>query len=71
MIDSIGLGEFLLRFGVIVSAVFFIAGFILLKMFFKKNILWSSIFGICLGILGFFASPYIFLIFLKLQGYSL
>jgi len=71
MIDSIGLGGFLFSFGLLCSLVFFLATFVFVKVFLKLSILWSSIIGISLGVLGFVISPYIFLILLKVGGYSL
>jgi len=71
MLDSIGLGQFLFSFGIISGVVFSVLVFVCLKMFFKMSLLWASVLGVCSGILGFLASPYIFYIFLRVMGYSL
>ena len=63
MLDSIGLGEFLVDLGALCGIVLFSGTFLICKMILKMNIIWSSLIAICLGVLGFFASPYLFIAF--------
>ena len=71
MLDSIGLGGFLFSFGLLCGATFFVAFFLFSKVLLKKSTLLSSLLGVGFGILGFFASPYIFLVYINAVGYSL
>ena len=70
MIDAIGLGGFLVNFAIFCATIFFIVGFVFLKLVLRKNILWSVGVGVILGIAGFFLSPNLFLLYLKIIDIS-
>lgn len=71
MIDSIGLGDFLVNFGVLFGVIVFAVAFGVGRIFFKRSLMRLSMIAAGLGVIGFFSSPFIFLAYMRLSGYSL
>ena len=71
MIDSIGLGQSLVSFALLCGFICFALVFSISEIILKKGFLFSISLGVCFGIFGIFASPYIFSLYLKIAGYAL
>lgn len=62
MIDSIGLGSFLVSFASACGLIVFVISFLALRYLFKLRTIPALIVGVVAGVIGFLASPYFFVL---------